>query len=76
MSRTKKANPGRILFVGSGPGDPDLLTVRARTVIVNATTAYIDPDVPSTVVSLIGSAHREDPAPNTRRSTKKADKAA
>ncbi|MDS1114622.1 bifunctional uroporphyrinogen-III C-methyltransferase/uroporphyrinogen-III synthase [Gordonia westfalica] len=76
MSRTKKANPGRILFVGSGPGDPDLLTVRARTVIVNATTAYIDPDVPAAVVSLIGSAHREEPAPNTRRSTKKADKTA
>ncbi|ETA05694.1 MULTISPECIES: uroporphyrinogen-III synthase [Gordonia] len=76
MSRTKKANPGRILFVGSGPGDPDLLTVRARTVIINATTAYIDPDVPAAVVSLIGSAHREEPAPNTRRSTKKADKTA
>lgn len=75
MSRTKKANPGRILFVGSGPGDPDLLTVRARTVIINATTAYIDPDVPAAVVSLIGSAHREEPAPDTRRSTKKADKA-
>ncbi|MDL9936108.1 bifunctional uroporphyrinogen-III C-methyltransferase/uroporphyrinogen-III synthase [Gordonia sp. ABSL1-1] len=72
MSRTKKANPGRILFVGSGPGDPDLLTVRARTVIANATTAYIDPDVPAAVVSLIGSAHRTEPTPDTRRSTKKA----
>ncbi|MDF6099640.1 bifunctional uroporphyrinogen-III C-methyltransferase/uroporphyrinogen-III synthase [Gordonia hongkongensis] len=76
MSRTKKANPGRILFVGSGPGDPDLLTVRARTVITNATTAYIDPDVPAPVVSLIGSAHRDEPAADTRRSTKKADKPA
>ncbi|NED65973.1 hypothetical protein G3I15_34110, partial [Streptomyces sp. SID10244] len=37
MSRTKKVNPGRILFVGSGPGDPDLLTVRARNVIEKAT---------------------------------------
>ena len=76
MSRTKKANPGRILFVGSGPGDPDLLTVRARTVITNATTAYIDPDVPAPVVSLIGSAHRDEPAADTRRSTKKAEKPA
>ncbi|WP_374613695.1 uroporphyrinogen-III synthase [Gordonia sp. (in: high G+C Gram-positive bacteria)] len=76
MSRTKKANPGRILFVGSGPGDPDLLTVRARTVIANATTAYIDPDVPAPVVSLIGSAHRDEPAADTRRSTKKAEKPA
>lgn len=76
MSRTKKANPGRILFVGSGPGDPDLLTVRARTVITNATTAYIDPDVPAPVVSLIGSAHRDEPAADTRRCTKKAEKPA
>ncbi|MFT4394517.1 uroporphyrinogen-III synthase [Gordonia lacunae] len=76
MSRTKKANPGRILFVGSGPGDPDLLTVRARTVITNATTAYIDPDVPAPVVSLIGSAHRDEPSADTRRSTKKAEKPA
>ncbi len=72
MSRTtKKSNPGRILFVGSGPGDPDLLTVRARTVIAHATTAYIDPDVPAAVVSLIGSAYRAEPTPDNRRSTKK-----
>ncbi|MET9203532.1 SAM-dependent methyltransferase, partial [Gordonia sp. NPDC003585] len=80
MSRTTtKAHPGRILpapgakragrilFVGSGPGDPELLTVRARTVIANATTAYIDPDVPAAVVNLIGSAHREEPAADNRR---------
>ena len=72
MSRTtKKSNPGRILFVGSGPGDPDLLTVRARTVIAHATTAYIDPDVPAAVISLIGSAYRAEPTPDNRRSTKK-----
>lgn len=72
MSRTtKKSNPGRILFVGSGPGDPDLLTVRARTVIAHATTAYIDPDVPAAVVSLIGSAYRAEPTPDNRRSSKK-----
>ena len=68
MSRTKKANPGRagrILFVGSGPGDPDLLTVRARTVIASATTAFIDPDVPAAVVAMIGSAHRDEPVSYT-----------
>ena len=79
MSRTKKANPGRILFVGSGPGDPDLLTVRARTVIANATTAFIDPDVPAAVVAMIGSAHRQELAESARKSTKndtkKADQA-
>ncbi|MFW0785996.1 bifunctional uroporphyrinogen-III C-methyltransferase/uroporphyrinogen-III synthase [Gordonia sp. CPCC 206044] len=59
MSRTKKVNPGRILFVGSGPGDPDLLTVRARNVIEGAEMAYIDPDVPAGVVAMIGAAGRE-----------------
>ncbi|WP_137811285.1 uroporphyrinogen-III synthase, partial [Gordonia sp. GAMMA] len=36
----------------------------------------IDPDVPAPVVSLIGSAHRDEPAADTRRSTKKAEKPA
>ncbi|MGC5247800.1 uroporphyrinogen-III synthase [Gordonia sp. DT219] len=72
MSRTtKKANPGRIFFVGSGPGDPELLTVRARSVITAATTAYVDPDVPATVVAMIGAAHREEPADQRRRPTAK-----
>ena len=72
MSRTKKVTPGRILFVGAGPGDPDLLTVRARSVLTNATIAYIDPDVPPGVVDLIGSAHRPEVAPTPRR-TKAAE---
>ncbi|WP_020172273.1 uroporphyrinogen-III synthase [Gordonia polyisoprenivorans] len=77
MSRTtKKANPGRIFFVGSGPGDPDLLTVRARSVITSATTAYVDPDVPATVVAMIGAAHREEPADDRRKPAKQtAEKA-
>lgn len=79
MSRTKKASPGRILFVGSGPGDPDLLTVRARNVVMTATTAYIDPDVPAGVVELIGAAHRDevDEKPTSRAGRKaKTDAAA
>ncbi len=31
--RGRKAKPGRITFVGSGPGDPGLLTARAQTVL-------------------------------------------
>ncbi|GAA1460544.1 uroporphyrinogen-III synthase [Williamsia maris] len=54
MSRMKKAHPGRILFVGSGPGDPALLTVRARDAIENAGTVFVDPDVPAGVIALIG----------------------
>ncbi|GAA5065736.1 bifunctional uroporphyrinogen-III C-methyltransferase/uroporphyrinogen-III synthase [Nocardia callitridis] len=54
MSRATKKNPGRILFVGSGPGDPALLTVRAREVIGRATLAFTDPDVDKGVLALIG----------------------
>ncbi|MFT4044917.1 MAG: SAM-dependent methyltransferase, partial [Gordonia sp. (in: high G+C Gram-positive bacteria)] len=88
MSRTNNANPGpiaatpggkragRILFVGSGPGDPDLLTVRARAVITHARTAYIDPDVPAAVVAMLGAAHREEPVESGRKTTAKGSAAA
>jgi len=36
---------GRILFVGAGPGNPDLLTVRARDVLENTAYAWVDPAV-------------------------------
>src|SRR4051812_23503220 len=55
-SRATKKQPGRILFVGSGPGDPALLTVRAREVIGRATLAFTDPDVDKGVLALIGTA--------------------
>ena len=66
MSRVRKNTPGRILFVGSGPGDPALLTVRARDVLANATLAFTDPDVDRGVTALVGTALRvagaeEDP---------------
>ncbi|WP_299576340.1 bifunctional uroporphyrinogen-III C-methyltransferase/uroporphyrinogen-III synthase [uncultured Williamsia sp.] len=54
MSRTKKASPGRILFVGSGPGNPALLTVRARDALAAATTVFVDPDVPTGVLEMVG----------------------
>lgn len=53
--RGRKLKPGRITFVGSGPGDPGLLTTRARTVLTNAALAFTDPDVPEAVLALIGS---------------------
>ena len=58
----KKAHPGRILFVGSGPGDPALLTVRARDAIENAGTVFVDPDVPAGVIALIGAKVAPEPA--------------
>ncbi|SIR67924.1 bifunctional uroporphyrinogen-III C-methyltransferase/uroporphyrinogen-III synthase [Williamsia sterculiae] len=68
MSRTKKTHPGRILFVGSGPGDPALLTVRARGALTGATIAFIDPDVPAGVIAIIGGSTATDD--QRRRPTK------
>src|SRR6201996_4289120 len=53
-TRGRKPRPGRITFVGSGPGDPGLLTARAATVLANAALVFTDPDVPEPVVALIG----------------------
>ena len=54
-SRGRKTKPGRITFVGAGPGDPGLLTTRARTVLANAALVFTDPDVPEAVLALAGS---------------------
>lgn len=59
--RRRKSKPGRITFVGSGPGDPGLLTTRARTVLANAALVFTDPDVPEAVLALVG---RELPPPS------------
>jgi uroporphyrinogen III methyltransferase/synthase len=52
--RGRKPKPGHITFVGAGPGDPGLLTARARTVLANATCVFTDPDVPQAVLDLVG----------------------
>lgn len=66
MSRARKPKPGRILVVGAGPGDPSLLTVRARDVLAETTVAYTDPDVDATVQSLVGSGIEYDPETEER----------
>jgi uroporphyrinogen III methyltransferase/synthase len=53
-TRGRKPRPGRIMFVGSGPGDPALLTTRAAAVLANAALVFTDPDVPEPVLALIG----------------------
>jgi uroporphyrinogen III methyltransferase / synthase len=53
-TRGRKPRPGRIMFVGSGPGDPALLTTRAAAVLANAPLVFIDPDVAEPVLALIG----------------------
>src|SRR5260370_41321868 len=55
-TRGRKTKPGRITFVGSGPGDPGLLTTRARAVLANAALVFTDPDVPEAVLAMAGSA--------------------
>ncbi|MBB3605205.1 uroporphyrinogen III methyltransferase/synthase [Mycolicibacterium sp. BK556] len=52
--RGRKAKPGHITFVGSGPGDPNLLTTRARTVLANAALVFTDPDVPPAILAVVG----------------------
>jgi uroporphyrinogen III methyltransferase / synthase len=52
--RGRKNKPGHITFVGSGPGDPGLLTTRARSVLANAALVFTDPDVPAAVLALVG----------------------
>src|SRR5882757_4099339 len=54
-TRGRKHKPGRITFVGAGPGDPGLLTTRARSVLANAALVFTDPDVPEAVLALVGS---------------------
>lgn len=54
-TRGRKHKPGRITFVGAGPGDPGLLTSRARTVLANAALVFTDSDVPEAVLAIAGS---------------------
>src|ERR1700760_1791130 len=70
--RGRKTKPGRITFVGSGPGDPGLLTTRARTVLANAALVFTDPDVPEAVLALVGT---ELPPPSGPVEAKPADDA-
>jgi len=43
---------GRIIFVGAGPGDPSLLTMRSVQALAGAALLVTDPDVPAEVVAL------------------------
>lgn len=57
------------MFVGAGPGDPGLLTVRARTVLANAALVFTDPDVGEAVLALVGTdmLPASGPAPNAKQ---------
>jgi uroporphyrinogen III methyltransferase/synthase len=51
MTRARKI-VGRIAFVGSGPGDPGLLTTHAAELLRTAEVVVADPHVPADVTSL------------------------
>ena len=45
---------GRVAFVGSGPGDAGLLTVRAKELLTRAQLVVTDPDVPADIFTGVG----------------------
>ncbi|MGP5497056.1 uroporphyrinogen-III synthase [Corynebacterium flavescens] len=57
-NQPKLGNPelGKIIFVGAGPGNPDLLTVRAREVLASTAVAIVEPEVLGSVREIIASA--------------------
>ncbi|OZM80388.1 bifunctional uroporphyrinogen-III C-methyltransferase/uroporphyrinogen-III synthase [Pseudonocardia sp. MH-G8] len=59
---TPTPNPGRVAFVGSGPGDPGLLTVRAREALAGAPLVVTDADVPESVLALVADGAEVRPA--------------
>jgi len=61
MSRARKTT-GRIAFVGSGPGDPGMLTVRAHQQLTSAALLVTDPDVPAEVLALAAEGAEVRPA--------------
>jgi uroporphyrinogen III methyltransferase / synthase len=59
---TPSPNPGRVAFVGSGPGDPGLLTVRAREALASAPLVITDSDVPDQLLALVADGAEVRPA--------------
>ena len=64
MTRVRKS-VGRVTFVGSGPGDPGLLSIAALDALRSADIVHIDPEVPAAVRALVAAAaqtREADPA--------------
>ncbi|MGH3795573.1 MAG: uroporphyrinogen-III synthase [Pseudonocardiaceae bacterium] len=61
MSRARKTT-GRIAFVGAGPGDPGMLTVRAQQLLACAELLVTDPDVRADVLAVAAEGAEVRPA--------------
>ncbi len=62
MTRVRKA-VGHVVFIGAGPGDPGLLTVRAADALRSADIVIVDDSVSPAIVGLAGGEVRKaDPA--------------
>ncbi|MBC3186717.1 uroporphyrinogen-III synthase [Corynebacterium sp. zg-331] len=53
QSTPQTPQPGTVIFVGAGPGNPDLLTIRAREVLAETAVAYTDAEVLSGVREIV-----------------------
>jgi uroporphyrinogen III methyltransferase/synthase len=61
MNRARKTT-GRIAFVGAGPGDAGMLTVRAQQLLTSAALLVTDPDVPADILALVAPGAEVRPA--------------
>jgi len=57
-----RKSAGRVAFVGSGPGDPGLITANAQELLAKADLIVTDPDVPSGVLALAADGAEVRPA--------------
>ena len=64
-SRLKSDVPGRVVFVGAGPGDPGLLTARATAALAGADLVLADPEVSAEVLEAVSAARPQTPVQPT-----------